>query len=204
MRKQFSFLLAGLASVAACSPYDPKLGDSPYLCAEQEPFCPDGYSCQETTGASPRKVCVSGDGLAPDASMAGFPCADDSSLEGSARNDMLSNAFLTPVDGQRLDLSLAGLALCPEGDKDHYAITLSSGNKSIEVTVSWEGGQPISMSLLNAAGSSIMNGVANGTSGLRACVPSLPTGTYYAAVFASGMTKQNYRMSIKVLPNCAN
>jgi len=207
MRKQLSFLAAaGLAAVAACSPYSPNLGNAPYLCATTEPACPDGYFCQTTSEPAPRdRICVSESGLQPDSSTTGFPCADDSSLEGSARNDTPMTAYQTPVDTQRLDLTLAGLAICPEGDKDNYAVTLSSANanKAIEVVVSWDSGQPISMSLLNAGGTSIGNGTANGDKSLRVCVANMPMGTYYASVFATGSTKNNYRLSVKVLANCA-
>jgi hypothetical protein len=188
---------------AACSPYNPSLGNAPYLCATEEPFCPDGYFCQTTAEPAPRdRICVSEGGLTPDTNQTGFPCADDSALEGGARNDTYMTAYQTPVDTQRQDLTLAGLAICPEMDKDHYAVTLSSGNKALEVVVTWDSGQPISMSLLNAGGTSIVNGTANGDKSLRACAPNLPMGTYYGAVFATGTTKNNYRLAIKVLAAC--
>lgn len=201
MRK-LGLIIAGVAS--ACTPYSPELGTAPYLCAMAEPLCPDGYVCQTTSDPSPRdRVCVAKSGLAPDSGMSGFPCADDSTLEGSARNDTPMTAYQTPVDTQRQELSLAGLAVCPDGDKDHYAITLSSGNKALEVVVAWDSGQPISMSLLNAGGTSIVNGTTNGDKSLRACAPNLPAGTYYGVVFATGTTKNNYRLTIKVLASCA-
>ena len=80
------------------------------------------------------------------------------------RNDTPMTAYQTPVDSQRLDLTLAGLAICPEADKDNYAVTISAANamKAIEVVVSWDDGQPLSMSILNAGGTSIGNGTANG------------------------------------------
>jgi hypothetical protein len=145
---------------------------------------------------------VSKDGLQPDSNMTGFPCADDSPVEGSGRNDTPMTAYQTPVDSQRQDLSLAGLAICPAMDKDHYAVQLSAGNKGIEVIVTWESGQPVSMSLLNAGGTAIVNGTANGDKSLRACAPNLPMGTYYGAVFATGSTQNNYRLQIKVVAAC--
>lgn len=210
MRKQLSILSVGTALAigiaASCSPYSPSLGDAPYLCAMAEPACPDGYFCQTTQMPAPRdRICVSENGLTPDTMQMGFPCADDSALEGGARNDTPMTAYQTPVDSQRLDLTLAGLAICPEQDKDNYAVTVSSANanKAIEVIVSWDSGQPISMSILNAGGTSIGNGLANGDKSLRACVANIPAGTYYGSVFATGSTKNNYRMSIKLLANCA-
>jgi hypothetical protein len=206
--RNLSYLVfaAAAAAAPACSPYSPSLGDAPYLCATTEPACPDGYFCQTTTMPAPRdRICVSENGLMPDTTQNGFPCADDSSLEGATRNDTPQTAYQTPVDSQRLDLTLAGLAICPEGDKDNYAVTVSSANmgKAIEVVVSWDSGQPLSMSILNAGGTSIGNGTAMGDKALRACVPNMPVGTYYGAVFATGSTKNNYRLSIKLLANCA-
>jgi hypothetical protein len=202
MRTQLTLLFAGLAGLApACSPYDPDLGAAPYLCATAEPFCPDGYTCMTTADPAPRdRVCVSENGTLPDANGGGG-CADDSSVEGSSRNDTIATAYQTPVDTQRQDLTLAGLAICPEGDKDNYGVTLSA-MKGLEIVVTWDSGQPLSMSILGATGTSIVNGVANGDKSLRACVANLPAGTYYGSVFATGSTKNNYRLAIKIVPSC--
>lgn len=204
--RNLAFIIIGFA--AACSPYNPDLGNAPYLCNPDDMSCPDGYECQATTEATPRMVCVSGSGLAPDAMQMGFPCADDSSLEGGTRNDTPQTAYQTPVDTQRLDLTLAGLAICPEMDKDNYAITVSSttvaaNNNNIEVIVSWDSGQPLSMSILNTGGTSIGNGTMSGDKAIRACVPNMPAGTYFASVFAAGTTKNNYRLAVKLKANCA-
>ncbi len=202
MRK-LSLLVGVFAAVPACSPYNPDLGNAPYLCATTEPACPDGYFCQTTQEPAPRdRICVSSGGLTPDSSTTGFPCADDSAVEGGSKNDTPQTAYQTPVDTQRQDLTLAGLAICPEGDKDNYAVTISAANKGLEVIVSWDSGQPISMSILNAGGTSIVNGTAMGDKALRACAPNLPVGTYYGSVFATGTTKNNYRLSIKVVASC--
>jgi hypothetical protein len=203
--RNLAFIILGLA---ACSPYSPDLGNAPYLCNPDDMSCPDGYKCMPTAEATPRNVCVSGSGLEPDAMQMGFPCADDSSLEGGARNDTPQTAYQTPVDTQRLDLTLAGLAICPEMDKDNYAVTVSAstvagGMNSIEVIVSWDSGQPLSMSILNTGGTSIGNGTSNGEKSIRACVPNMPAGTYFASVFAAGTTKNNYRLAVKLKANCA-
>lgn len=203
MRKQLGFLAAAIGIVASCSPYSPDLGNQPFRCGDGDPACPDGYFCMEVSPTDRR--CISANGAEPDAMGMGFPCADDSSLEGASRNDTPMTAYQTPVDTQRLDLTLAGLAICPEGDKDNYAVTISAANamKAIELVVSWDSGQPLSASILNAGGTSIGNATANGDKSLRACVPNMPAGTYYAAVFATGSTKNNYRMSVKLLASCA-
>jgi hypothetical protein len=200
MRKQLALLFT--LALAACSPYNPDLGDVPFLCGDGEPVCPDGYVCMPM-GTQMR--CTDIDGVTVDSGTIGFPCADDSALEGPTLNNTPMTAYITPVDSQRLDLTLAGIAICPAGDKDHYAVTLSTANamKAIEVIVSWDSGQPITMSLLGAGGSPLVNGTASGDKALRACAANLPASTYYAAVFATGSTQNNYRLSIKVLQNCA-
>lgn len=48
-------LLAAVAGLAACTPYDPKLSDTPFLCGTTEPKCPDGYTCVASNG---KNVCT--------------------------------------------------------------------------------------------------------------------------------------------------
>ena len=42
-------------AAAACTPYDPHLPASPFLCGATEPKCPDGYTCVTTAG---KAVCM--------------------------------------------------------------------------------------------------------------------------------------------------
>lgn len=55
-----------LVALAACSPYDPSLPSKPFLCGDQAPRCPDGYTCV-AQGSGPM-VC-SKDGELPDAGV---------------------------------------------------------------------------------------------------------------------------------------
>jgi hypothetical protein len=55
-------------SLGACSPYDPSLPDEPFLCGDEEPRCPDGYTC--VTGPADEMVCRK-NGVPPDASLGG-------------------------------------------------------------------------------------------------------------------------------------
>jgi len=124
-----------------------------------------------------------------------FTCANDSAFE---PNDSIATAFATPVDTNPM-ISLAGLAICPVTDKDHYRVTLS-GTKALEVIASWTGGTAVTLSILNAGGTSLGNGTAMGTNATRACLPNLPIGTYYALVAANA--QNNYSLSIKALASC--
>jgi hypothetical protein len=183
-----------------CSPYEPDLGDVPYKCAAVEPFCPEGYSCDLSTNN-----CVSPNGVQPDTGSSGFQCLDDS---GFGENDMISGAFQTPVASQQATMSIAS-AVCPEGDKDHYKIDITQANSNLEVVTFWDSGMPVNVSILNAGGSSIGNGsptsiddMGTAKDGMRICVPNLPIGTYYASAFAASSIKNNYHLTIKIVPNC--
>lgn len=185
------------ALLAACSSFDPDLGNAPYLCSDN--VCPEGYTCTTTTDPAPRdKVCVSEGGLAPDAGTSGFQCLDDSTF---GQNDTTAGAFQTPVaSGNSMFSALA--AICPELDKDHYAFNVVAANSNVQVITSWESGQPVNVSILNAGGTSIGNGTAMGNNAFRVCVPNLPVGTYYVSAFAASSIKNNYRVEIKIVPNC--
>ncbi|HEU0031849.1 MAG TPA: hypothetical protein VFQ53_14535 [Kofleriaceae bacterium] len=200
--KTFALLVISLATLAGCSSYNPDLGGAPYKCAATEPRCPDGYTCQEGSPDPNDHVCIEAGGTAPDGGTSGFQCADDSALERQTRNDTIQTAFPTAVANEMQMLSLAGLAICPEGDKDNYAINITTANSNLEVVTSWESGMPVNISILNAGGTSIGNGTAMGNTAMRICIPNLPVGTYYASAFAATTVKNNYKLSIKLVPSC--
>jgi hypothetical protein len=181
--------------LAACSSFDPDLGMAPFLCGNDD-ACPDGYGCVDQGG---KKVCVVEGGTLVDAPPTGFQCADDSAL---GQNDTIAGAYQTPVDNPKIDFTLAGLSICPETDRDTYAINLTMPNKGIKVITSWDNGAPVNVSILNQGGTSIGNGVAMGENALKACAPNLPTGTYYTQAFSMMAMKNNYRLQIVVVDNC--
>jgi hypothetical protein len=203
MRKLHSLgVLVPVVAIAAaaavnCSPYSPDLGNTPYLCADTEPKCPDDYACMDN-GAG-KMVCVSAGGMAPDAGSgsSGFQCAADGPpLE---PNDTKDQAYVTDVSPTQ-SRKYGPIAICPETDRDHFQINVTLANKGIQAITEWDSGSPVSVSILNAAGSSIGNGVAMGDKALRACVPNLPVGTYYAAAF--GTAKNNYKIELKLIDAC--
>ncbi|MDB4963151.1 MAG: hypothetical protein JWP01_3150 [Myxococcales bacterium] len=195
MRSFHSFILASLvASLAACSPYSPDLGGAPFQCGAEEPKCPEGYACNDDgTG---RMVCFSETGGVIDAGPIGFQCADDSILEGAGKNDTIQTAYATPVQAQFPMITLASLALCPEGDKDTYAITISRANSNLEVSTSWESGMPVSVSILGSGGAMLGNSMSSGPMSQRAYVANLPVGTYYAQAYGAANVKNNYKIAI--------
>ncbi|MGE0551182.1 MAG: hypothetical protein AB7O24_14995 [Kofleriaceae bacterium] len=204
--RSFSFIaltLGTLGSLAACSSFDPDLGTNPFLCGlddPENPKCPSGYTCEESTELPPRQICVAEGAKIVDAAPSGFQCADDSDIETGAKNDTIATAYQTPVAMQRKSIPYVGLAVCPKGDKDLYAIHTTSSMQSIEIVVTWDSGQPISASLLNGGGTAINNGVSNGERSIRAFASALPIGTYYAQVFAGADTENNYNLNITVTP----
>jgi hypothetical protein len=190
--------LVPCAFLMACTSYNPDLGESPFLCGTTDPKCPEGYTCSDVGG---KQVCLSANGHAPDGG-AGFQCNDDSSL---GQNDTIQGAFQTPVDSTKTDFSLAGLAICPAGDKDNYAISLAMATKGLRVTASWDSGPPVNVSILNSGGASIANGSPKGDKAMTACAPNLVTTgamTFYASAFAAANAQNNYRLQITVVNDC--
>lgn len=194
MRSLTVVFLLGL--FGACTPYEPDLGPAPFLCGTAEPRCPDGYSCMMM---DTREVCLAPNGTIPDAGKGN--CADDSMLE---PNDSIQMAFQTPVATQKNNLTFAGLAICPAGDKDTYSITITMAQQNLEMLVEYEGtGADLQGSILNMGGTPIANAaVMTGATGVRrAYAPNLPTGTYYAQIYgpnSGAVQTNNYKLTINV------
>jgi len=186
-----------LLSGAACSPYSPDLGASPFLCGKEEPKCPDGYTCNGT-------ACVNGSGNggvdAPPTS--GFQCDDDSGIEGPNRNDSTGNAWQTPVATNKTTFPLAGLAICPAGDKDNYAVTITAEGQNLQADVTYQDdGAPLQVIILNSSGSPISTSKPNGADMSTSMVTNLPTGTYFVQVAVAPGTQlveNNYKITFTV------
>lgn len=54
-------IVAVVLGGASCSPYDPSLPPAPFLCADREPRCPDGYVCRSESDG--REVCRAADAV---------------------------------------------------------------------------------------------------------------------------------------------
>jgi len=188
-------------ALAACSPYSPDLGAAPFLCGSAAPLCPDGYSCQNGTGGSATGadgVCVKAGGTIPvDASPTN--CANDTSLE---PNDSIEMAWVTPVD-TRKSFPLSSLAICPAGDKDNYAMQITTV-ENIEVLIDYDtAGAPLQGAILTSAGTPAAQAMTvTGSPGhLRAYLANASVGTYYAQVFgpAQGSVQtNNYNLTINI------
>ncbi len=195
-----SLLFLALAStVTACSPYDPDLGDSPFICgpADQNPRCPDGYACQMDSNGV--EYCLAPAAMVPvDASN--LNCADDSMLE---PNDMIGQAWQAPNPFPPTPFKLSGLTICPPGDKDNYSLTVTQG-QNLEMLFEYSAsGADLQGAILNSTGTPIiMASAMSGTTGTkRAYVANLPAGVYYASVYGPVMgstTTNNYRLTLTV------
>ena len=181
-----------LLSLAACSPFDPDLGNAPYKCGDVEPRCPEGYACDTSDADPTRHVCVAPGGLTPDSGTAGFQCLDDSPF---GMNDTFMTPTPTTIPTQGTMYS-ARAAICPELDKDHFAFSLTAASNT-RVQVDWESGMPVNVSFLNAAGNSIGNGLIVNDKTFALCINALPQGNYFVSVFAASNVKNNYRLEIK-------
>ena len=197
MRSLLFFALA--SAITACSPYDPELGPSPFLCgpADQTQRCPDGYTCQMMGTA---EYCLAPSGTIPvDANN--LNCDDDSQLE---PNNSIQEAFQTPVATQKNTLTFAGLSICPMGDKDNYAITITTATQNLEMIIEYDtAGADLQGSILASNGTPLANAspVTDMPGVRKAYVPNASVGTYYAAVFGPAMgtlTTNNYKLTINV------
>jgi hypothetical protein len=191
-------LILSISTVAACG-YDPDLGGVPFSCTAENMSCPDGYECTADTAGT--LACRSTSGNVVDAAVSGFQCADDSILEGTRPpgNDSIATAYSTPVASTKPDITFAGLAICPEGDRDTYKMDVSVIS-DIEVITSWDAGSPVSVSILGMGGQTLFNGTSLSDKSLKAFAANMPMGTYYAQAYGSAMTKNNYKISLKVTP----
>ena len=188
----------GATAITACSPYDPELGLTPYLCGDQEPRCPGGYRCVDDGGRQP--VCVDNDGMPPpNPDAPGFPCAMDGTLE---PNDSINQASLTDV-GMGAEMRVYGpLSTCPEGDEDYFQININTTNKGISVITRWDSGTPITCSILLSTGGRLASCTPMGFTAERACATNLPIGVYYVYAYSAASVRSNYRIEMKIVDNC--
>jgi hypothetical protein len=183
-----------LVLLVACDAYDEDLGPTPFLCGP-DGACPSGYTCTDDP-ANGRMVCVASD----DSISNTFDCDDDSDLE---PNDMLDMAAMTPVDMMKT-YSLDGRAICPAGDRDTYAVMMSTSNQNLEVTITYEaGGAALRGGILNTGGVPIQmaTGVTGEPTTLRAFARNLPSGLYYVQVYSTlggSLAVNNYKLAFAV------
>jgi hypothetical protein len=180
-----------LLAVAACTPFDPDLGDHPFKCGSSDPKCPDGYTC----GAD--NVCSRGaggdDGV--DASNPGFICADDSSIE---PNESIQSAYPTSIPDAADCTSLIKLAICPDSDKDLFRFRAAANGKNLRAHLAADLSQGmLDMKILNSAGAVIGNAHQLDPDNLEVKIDNLAADVYYVQVTAHGSgIENNYGLDI--------
>jgi hypothetical protein len=197
MKLAFALLIA---LSAACSPYSPDLGAAPFVCGSGDPRCPDGYDCVPA-GSSATMVCLQANGTLPDAGMG--QCADDSSLEPNNTYQTAHMFQSLPTGG----LKLAGLAICPAGDKDTFGITPMVAGQTLQAAITFDPNQAIlNVNILNSSGAIIVPSQANGDGMAKATLVGPMTGggaTYIQIVVAPTettlMTNGNYKLDMSLM-----
>jgi len=199
MTRVFTSLLSAVPLallVAGCNPYDPQLPAVPFKCGGTPPIsCPDGYTCNkpgDSTG-----VCVTGGDIGPDASTA-FVCSDDGSLE---PNDVPNRAFVTPIPSAGPKYSLLGLALCPQGDLDHFQFGVTANGTNLQAqVVSVADRGTLQLNLLAPNGMVIATGLSDAATPQLVKLEvsnRLAVGTYVIQVKSPDNRENNYDLSIK-------
>jgi hypothetical protein len=188
---------------AACSPYSPDLGKTPFLCGDNDPKCPDGYTCQ---AVSSKMVCVQNGGSAVDGPNMMGPCDDDSPFEmsgGNANNNSIATAFQTSVATSRSSIDMTGLAICPAGDLDYYEVTLTT-TQTLNVTLIYETwGGVLQAQIQTSTGTPIgsLSPISGMMNTIGDSITNLPQGMYYIEVQGppsgtSGELRNNYELKI--------
>lgn len=184
---------------AACSSYSPDLGAVPFACGMSDPKCPDGYDCVPL-GSGGQMECLKAGGTAPDAGSNNGQCADDSNLE---PNNDVAHAYIIsslPVGG----LKLAGLSICPAGDKDTYTLMASQG-QTLEADIDFDPNQAtLTVNLISAAGTTTVPGQPNGSGKAKAALVGTQSGSQYVQVLVAPTagtltTNGNYKLTLTLM-----
>lgn len=193
MPRAIATILAALPlalAAAACNPYDPELGKTPFRCGMQAPVCPDGYACNQSG------VCVL-DLSDVDASTQ-FNCFND----GTEPNDTPNRAFVTSIPSGGMSYPLTNLSLCPAGDLDHFQFGVLENGTNLEARlVGVADRTPLQLTLLTPAGIMIASGVSDAEDPqviTLAVSNRLAAGSYVVQVKSPDATQENnYDLVIK-------
>lgn len=194
MRAFFYSTAFAAAALAACNPYSPDLGQTPFKCGAMSPQCPGGYECvagfcEDTGGDTP-----DGHTGPPDGS-----CGDL-----AEPNNMINAAYPSPVWAGGLDhIQYEGLTLCPAMDGDYFSIIqpvtcgAAPACPNLSVLAEFEDtGNPPTVAILNSTGTVVAPGGSTGTAGqVKAILNNVAQGTYYARITSSS-TLSHYLLTI--------
>ncbi len=195
-----SFALAlvgglGLAGVTSCSPFDPNLGDDPFLCGTDSPQCPDGYMPVNQT--SVRCVC------------------EKSTSSGGNQTAGCSMLRQRPLRAQRRDRHRDGdvdrrgqhvriRRMCRSArrpTRDYYAMQIDRVGTLIQVTVVYDGSSAPTVDILDPTMVSVQPTITPGAGTVAAMYTSRVSGKYFALV-KSGANEApvDYSLDIQITP----
>jgi hypothetical protein len=184
----------------ACSSYSPDLGAVPFACGMSDPKCPDGYDCVPL-GSGGQMECLKAGGTAPDGGSNSGQCADDSNLE--PNNDVAHAYMINSLPGGKL--ILAGLAICPSGDKDTYELTQATAGQTLEADIEFDAAQaPLTVNMITSSGTTTKAGMANGAGKATATIVGIQSGAQYVQVLVSPTagsmtTNGNYKLTLSLM-----
>jgi hypothetical protein len=184
--------LAAAVLMLACSPYDPNLGPSPFLCGTDEPRCPDGYTAVDT---SPIRCECQLDPVLPDAG-GGYRCSADT-LE---PNDDVHAPTVTHV-GQNSTDNFSNIAICPDGDVDAFGLTVPLAGTLLQATVMFDTTRTApAIDFLDAAGVSLHPTVTPAPGQLVATLTAMQPGSYVIRLSKgeTGGETVNYSLRIQI------
>lgn len=186
----------GLAAVA-CNPYDPSLGDRPFLCGSDEPRCPDGYEPVEESATS--CSCQRAGGPSVDAILtdsAPFECNVDAN-ESGAGNDSVSTPTDTGLGGSTTTFASDPLAICESGDVDVFSLDAESGQTITARVLYGDAQGDLSIEILADDASELATGNPI-SGGMEAAVEVTNTERHLVRVRAEVGVTNNYTLSIEL------
>ncbi len=183
-----------LVLAAACSPFDPSLGDAPFLCGTDDPQCPDGYTAVNVTSVRCECHLAAGGGGPNTGSCSNF------NSDASEPNDSSATATATPI-GAANTAVFQNASICPSTDEDYYQMQIDRTGTTMMVQVTYEGADKPTVDILDPSGVSVSPTITPGTGSVTALYTSRVSGKHYALVKA-GTTLQsvNYSLHLSITP----
>jgi hypothetical protein len=130
-----SLLVLAAAFVAACNPYEPDLGDVPFLCHVQERTCPDGYvavDVSETRCECHREG--ADDGNDENDQTPAIDGGQAQACTGDPDNDTFGSPTPTAVGGGALTF-FTSTSICDATDVDYYQVELTGDHLVLEALI---------------------------------------------------------------------
>lgn len=192
-----------MATIIACNPYNPNLGNVPFKCGPDDKKCPDNYECIAYSAEEQLCEKVKDDSIldgGPEGS--GLICNDDSAIE---PNNTLTQAFPTQVAEQLSSFSLVG-AICPNTDRDIFIVKTSASNSTLTASMSYDVDfAPLTLVLKSSQNIELGQGAIQSEDDdnvyVNMSVGSLNPGTYFVEVFSNSTAIEddnNYELDMNV------